>query len=88
MTEFEYTNGLFDKEVDLVIAWISEELTSIKRNKSNLVNFAYSECVKGKIIYIDFQRIMNETQRMGIEINFLEEKRQYYTKIKEKQQQL
>jgi hypothetical protein len=31
---------------------------------------------------------MNETQRMGIEINFLEEKRQYYTKIKEKQQQL
>jgi hypothetical protein len=88
MTEFEYTNGLFCKEVDLVIAFISKELTSIKRNKSNLVNFAYSECVKGRIIYIDFQRIMNETQRMSVEINFLEEKRQYYTKIKEKKEQL
>jgi hypothetical protein len=87
MTEFEYTNGLFDKEVNLIIDFISQELTWIKKNKNNLVNFAYSQSVSGKLIYIDFQRIMKETQRMSVEIEFLEEKRRYYIKIKEQQQQ-
>ena len=88
MNEFEYTNGLFDKEIDLIIDFITEELNYIRRTKKQLVKFAYSESLKGKIIFLDFQRIVNETQRMSIEINFLEEKRQHYTKIKEKQQRL
>jgi hypothetical protein len=86
MYEFEYTNGLYEQEVDLIIKFITKELTSIRKNKKNLVKFAYSESVKGKMIFLDFQRIINETQRMSIEIEFLEEKRQYYTKIKEKQE--
>jgi hypothetical protein len=85
MYEFEYTNGLFEQEVDLIIKFITKELTSIRKNKKNLVKFAYSESVKGKMIFIDFERIINETQRMSVEIEFLEEKRQHYTKIKEKQ---
>ena len=86
MYEFEYTNGLFEQEVDLIIAFISKELTVIRRNRKNLVKFSYTESIKGKLIYIDFQRIINETQRMSVEIEFLEEKRQHYTKIKEKQE--
>jgi hypothetical protein len=86
MYEFEYTNGLYEQEVDFIIKFISRELTLIRKNRKNLVKFAYSESVKGKIIFLDFQRIINETQRMSIEIEFLEEKRQYYTKIKEKQE--
>jgi hypothetical protein len=85
MYEFEYTNGLFDQEVGLIINFIAKELTSIRKNKRNLVKFAYSESVKGKIIFLDFQRIINETQRMSIEIDFLENKLQEYNKIKEEQ---
>jgi hypothetical protein len=85
MYEFEYTNGLYEQEVDLIINFISRELTLIRKNKKNLVKFAYSESVKGKMIFIDFERIINETQRMSVEIEFLEEKRQHYTKIKEQE---
>lgn len=87
MYEFEYTNGLFEQEVDLIIKFISKELSSIRKNRKNLVAFAYSESLKGKILFIDFQRIINETQRMSIEIQYLEDKRQHYNKIKEKQEQ-
>jgi hypothetical protein len=87
MTEFEYTNGLFDQEVNLTIKFIAKEIAFIKKNKNNLVKFAYSESIKGKLIFIDFQRIITETQRMSIEIDFLESKKQEYTKIKEKQEQ-
>jgi hypothetical protein len=87
MYEFEYTNGLFEQEVDLIIKFITKELTSIRKNRKNLVKFAYSESLKGKIIFLDFERIINETQRMSVEIQYLEDKRQHYTKIKEKQNQ-
>lgn len=87
MTEFEYTNGLFDQEVNLTIKFIAKEIAFIKKNKNNLVKFAYSESIKGKLIFIDFERIITETQRMSIEIDFLESKKQEYTKIKEKQEQ-
>jgi hypothetical protein len=85
MYEFEYTNGLYEQEVDFIIKFISRELTLIRKNRKNLVKFAYSESVKGKMIFLDFQRIINETQRMSIEIQYLEDKRQYYNKIKEKE---
>ena len=85
MTEFEYTNGLFEQEVDLIIKFISKELSSIRKNRKNLVAFAYSESLKGKILFIDFQRIINETQRMSVEIQYLEDKRQHDNKIKENQ---
>ena len=87
MTEFEYTNELYDKEVDLIIKFITKELTSIRKNRKNLVKFAYSESLKGKIIFLDFERIINETQRMSIEIEYLEDKRQHYNKIKEQENQ-
>jgi hypothetical protein len=86
MYEFEYTNGLYEQEVDLIIKFINKELTLIRKNKKNLVKFAYSESVKGKMIFLDFERIMNEVQRMSIEINYLENKRVSYNKIKEKQE--
>jgi len=85
MHQFEYTNGLLELEVDLIIKFITNELTLIKKNRKNLVKYAYSEILKDKIIFLDFQRIINETQRMSLEIQYLEDKRQYYNKIKEKE---
>ena len=87
MYEFEYTNGIYEEEVDSIIKFITKELTSIRKNRKNLVTFSYSESIKGKLIFLDFQRIVSETQRMSVEIEFLEGKRQHYTKIKEKQEQ-
>lgn len=86
MHEFEHTNGFYEKDVDSIISFITKELTSIRKNKKNLVKFAYLENIKGKLIFFDFQRIINETQRMSVEIEFLENKRKKYTKIKEKQE--
>ena len=83
MYEFEYTNGLYEQEVDLIIKFISTELTSIRKNRKNLVKFAYSESVKGRLLYFDFNRIVSEIERMSIEIRYLEEKRLEYFKIQE-----
>jgi hypothetical protein len=88
MTEFEYTNDLYDKEVDLIIKFINKELAFIRKNKKNITRYLYLENIKGRILFLDFQRIIEEIQRMGVEIQFLEEKRLEYFKIQEKQQQL
>jgi hypothetical protein len=88
MTEFEYTNDLYDKEVDLIIKFINKELAFIRKNKKNITRYLYLENIKGKILFLDFQKILEEIQRMGVEIQYLEEKRLEYFKIQEKQQQL
>lgn len=88
MNEFEYANDLYDKEVDLIIKFINKELAFVRKNKKNLTRYLYLENIKGRILFLDFQRIIEEIQRMGVEIQFLEEKRLEYFKIQEKQQQL
>jgi hypothetical protein len=85
MTEFEYTNDLYDKEVDLIIKFINKELALIRNNKKNLTRFLYLENIKGKILFLDFKKIIEEIERMGIEQQYLEEKRLEYFKIQEKQ---
>jgi hypothetical protein len=39
------------------------------------------------VLYLDFKRFLDEIQRMSIEIEFLENKRLGYIKIKERQLQ-
>lgn len=84
MTEFEYTNDIYDLEVDLIIKFINKELAFLRNNRKNLTRYLYLENIKGRILFLDFQRIIEEIQRMGVEIQFLEEKRLEYFKIQEK----
>jgi GTP-binding protein EngB required for normal cell division len=86
MTDFEYINELYDKEVDFIINFISVEVNELSKIKQNLTRFAYRESIKGIIGLLDFQRIINEIDRIAIEIDFLERKKLYYIKIKEKQE--
>jgi hypothetical protein len=86
MTEFEYTNELYDKEVDFIINFISKEIKGLEKIKTNLTRYAYSESVKGKIKLLDFQRIVAEVSRISIEVDFLQKKRLDYIKIKEQQE--
>ena len=64
MTEFEYTNDLYDKEVDLIIKFINKELAFLRKNKKNITRYLYLENIKGKILFLDFQRMVEEIQRM------------------------
>lgn len=86
MTDFEYTNELYDKEVDFIINFISKEILGLKKIKSNLTRFLYSQTLKGAIRLLDFQRCISEIERIAIEIDFLERKKLEYIKIKEKQE--
>ena len=86
MTEFEYTNELYDKEIDFIINFIIKEILGLKKIKSNLTRFAYSQSVRGAIRLLDFQRCVNEIERLAVEIDFLERKKIDYIKIKEKQE--
>jgi hypothetical protein len=67
----------------LIIKFINNEIASIKKIKNNLKKFLYSEVVNGKLLYIDFNRIVSEIERMAVEIQYLEEKRLGYFKILE-----
>lgn len=87
MTEFEYTNELYYSEVKLIVTFINKEIALIKKNKNNLKKFLYSENIKGKLPYLDFDRIVSEIERMAIEVKYLEEKRLEYFKIQEHQEQ-
>jgi hypothetical protein len=88
MTEFEYTNELYDKEIDFIINFISNEIKCLNKTKYNLTRFVYSETIKGNILLLDFKRIINEIERIAIEIDLLEIKKLDYIKIKEKQENL
>ena len=85
MTEFEYTNELYDKEIDYITKFISTEIVFLKKYKKNLTLFSYSETLKGKIITFDFQRLIAEIERISLEIDSLETKKIEYIKLKEKQ---
>lgn len=84
---FEQHIRPYTLDMDAVIDSITQELLFIKKTRKNLIKFAYTETVKGKMIFLDFQGIINETQRMSVEIEFLEAERQVYINAKEKQQQ-
>lgn len=86
MTDFEYTNELYDKEIDFIINFISKEVRGLKNIKTNITRFAYSEALKGNILFLDFKCCVSEVERMAIEIDFLEQKMLEYIKIKEKQE--
>ena len=84
MTEFEYTNELYNKEVNFIINFISNEVKVLKKTKFNLTRFMYSESVKGKMRLLDFERCVGEVERLAVEIDFLERKKTDYIKIIEK----
>ena len=85
MTEFEYTNELNDKEIDFIINFISNEIKILNKIKYNMTRFVYMESISGKIRLLSFQSIINEIERIAVEIDFLERKKLDYIKIKEKQ---
>jgi hypothetical protein len=62
---------------------INKEVKSLNRYKKNLNVFFYSQTISGKIRKIDFDRFVSEIQRITLEINDLENTKNYLIKINE-----
>lgn len=84
INEFEYVNELNDKEIDVVLNCITEEINTLKEIKKNLIKFSYFQSINGKILLFKFKSIIDEVARISLEIDFLETKQRNYVKLKEK----
>jgi len=62
---------------------INKEVKSLNRYKKNLNVFFYSQTISGKIRKIDFDRFVSEIERITLEINDLENTKNYLIKINE-----
>lgn len=72
MNEINYISGLINKEIN--------ELESYKKE---LRKFFLKESLKGNIRGVDFNRIVNEIERIALEINYLKISKSEYSNLKE-----
>jgi len=69
-------------ELAYIKSKIDEEIKELKYYKANLRKFFYTESVKGKLRALDFNRIVDEIERLSIEISYLENQKNEYNNIK------
>jgi len=81
MNEFSYWN---ERDSDLMINLISEEILYLINYKQNLIKFAYLESIKGKLVFYKYKNIIDECERISVEIYFCEQIKLKYIKFKEK----
>lgn len=74
MTELQYITNKIDKE-----------LKELQYYKKELRKFFYIESVKGKLKAKHFNKIVDELERLTIEIAYLENQKTIYNNIKELQ---
>jgi hypothetical protein len=70
-------------ELAYITEKIQKEIDELKSYKKELRKFLFKESVKGKMLGIDFQRIIDEIERITIEIANLEKLKTEYFNIKE-----
>jgi transcriptional regulatory protein LevR len=59
-------------ELAYITEKIQEEINELQSYKKQLRKFFYKESVKGKLLAIDFNRIIDEIERITLEINHLQ----------------
>jgi len=77
------TNDVINDDLDYIIAIIDDEILFLNNLKKNMRKFAYMEAIKGTIIFIKFNSLIDEICRITLEISVLEQKKIDYIKIKE-----
>jgi hypothetical protein len=70
-------------ELSYITEKIENEIKELQSYKKRLRKFFYIESVKGKLLALDFNRIVDEIERIAIEIAYLERLKVEYTNIKE-----
>lgn len=66
-----------------IIDFLSAEIASTKKLKKNLTHYAFSETLKGNMIFLNFKAIIAEVERLGTVIEFLEDKKREYIRLNE-----
>ena len=62
---------------------INTEIKELKSYKNQLRKFFYIESVKGKLKANHFNKIVDELERLSVEISYLETQKTEYNNIKE-----
>lgn len=70
-------------ELAYITEKIQKEIDDLKFYKKELRKFFFKESVKGKLLAIDFNRIIDEIERITVEIVYLEKLIVEYSNIKE-----
>jgi hypothetical protein len=70
-------------ELAYIKSKIDNEIKELKFYKNNLRKFFYIESVKGKLKAKQFNKIVDELERLSIEIAYLETQKTEYNNIKE-----
>jgi hypothetical protein len=70
-------------ELAYIKSKIDNEIKELKFYKNNLRKFFYIESVKGKLKAKQFNKIVDELERLSIEITYLETQKTEYNNIKE-----
>lgn len=77
------TNDVISDDLECIIAIINDEILFLNKLKMNMRKFAYMESLKGTIIFVKFNSIIDEICRITLEVSVLEQKKNEYIKIKE-----
>jgi hypothetical protein len=77
------SNNVISDDLDYIIAIIDDEILFLNKLKMNLRKFAYMESLRGTIIFVKFNYIIDEICRITLEVSVLEQKKNEYIKIKE-----
>lgn len=70
-------------ELAYIKSKIDNEIKELKSYKSDLRKFFYIESVKGKLKAKQFNKIVDELERLSVEIAYLETQKTEYNNIKE-----
>ena len=70
-------------ELAYIINKIDNEIKEITSYKKGLRKFFYIESVKGKLNSIDFNNIVDELERISIEIAYLENQKNEYNNMED-----
>lgn len=70
-------------ELAYITEKINNEIKELQNYKKQLRKFFYLESVKGKLLAIDFNRIVDELERVSLEIDCLKRLKNEYSNIKE-----
>jgi hypothetical protein len=84
MKSLQKPKELCRNEIESIITSIGDEILFLEKTKSNLISYTYSESIKGKLVLLDFKRLVQEISRLSMEIEILHDLRTEYTSLQQK----
>jgi hypothetical protein len=84
MKSLQKPKELCRNEIESTITSIGNEILFLEKTKSNLILYTHSESIKGKLVLLDFKRLVQEISRLSMEIEILHDLRNEYTSLQQK----